>query len=66
MEFEWVETDGNKCPIPHEMLVEIERRDGSRTTVPAGYHDSRRDCFNSWKHNGGSCDIVRYRIASAA
>lgn len=51
-----------ECPIALDQVVAIRRRDGSESTAPAGYFWSRFDHQNSWKHNGGNCDIVAYRV----
>jgi hypothetical protein len=64
---EWVEPDGRDCPVADTIVVDIVRRDGSTNHGPAGYWSAPNELrhFNSWRHNGGNCDIVRYRIAAA-
>lgn len=46
-----------------DTAVEIERRDGSVESGQAGYWHSDLRHLNSWLHNGGNCDIVRFRVA---
>ncbi len=57
---EWAEPNGQDCPVDQRLVVDIERRDGTTNRGPAGYWFSPYRHQNSWYHNGGSCDIVRY------
>lgn len=62
----WIEASGMGCPVSQHSVVDIVRRDGSLDHGPAGFWDSKQRYQNSWLHNGGNCDIVRYRHASPA
>lgn len=55
-------TGARECPVALDALVEIERRDGCIEVGTAGGWHSPLDYQNSWKHDGGNCDIIRYRV----
>lgn len=62
---EWLTPDGINCPVPEHVVVDIVRRDGSEDHLPAGFCVGMTPCQNSWVHNGGDCDVIRYRVAGA-
>lgn len=52
----WTEWSGGKCPLPEDVMVEVELRSGDKSVYPAGRY--------RWGHSMSattSGDILRYR-----
>ena len=60
----WIEHDGSECPLDAETAFDIRYRDGAETfnNAPARLKVVRD---RLWEHDGGSDDIIAYRVVSA-
>jgi len=53
---DWIKWDGGECPVEDSVMADAQFRSGD---IELG------SCWPRWKHNGGSRDIIAYRIHKA-
>jgi hypothetical protein len=53
---DWIKWDGGECPVDDAVMADAQFRSGD---IELG------SCWPRWRHNGGSRDIIAYRIHKA-